>query len=178
MEYPCFMEIRGIKVYPNPVLRKSCMPIQGITSYEERLFEDMLWIMRLLRGIGLAAPQIGISKQLVVVDIGQGEIKLANPEILKSEGSDKMIEGCLSIPGAEVEVERAFRVTVKGLNEKGEFVEISASGLTARVLQHEIDHLRGKMIIDYWDIWNRAKYRMGLLSCRGKKSRQGPSQTL
>ena len=116
---------------------------------EVELFENMVFTMRAFNGIGLAAPQIGIPRQLIVVDTGEGLIKLANPQIIQVKGSDKMVEGCLSIPGADVEVKRRYKITVKGLNEKEKAVEIKAKGLLARVLQHEIDHLKGKLIIDY-----------------------------
>ena len=105
--------------------------------------------MRHFAGIGLAAPQIGISKSLIVVDIGEGPIKLANPVVLNAKGSDKMEEGCLSIPGVGVVIGRPNKIVVSGLNEKGEVVEVEAQGLLARVLQHEIDHLKGRLIIDY-----------------------------
>ena len=166
-----------IKKYPSLVLRKKCEPVQEMTAYEEKLFEDMLYIMRLSNGIGLAAPQIGISKRLVAADIGQGAIKLANPEVVKRNGKEKMIERCLSIPGAEVEVERASGVTVTGLNEKGEFIELAASGLLARVLQHEIDHLKGRLIIDYWNFWKRTKFKMGYFWA-GKSKYNVPDKTL
>jgi len=116
---------------------------------EVELFENMVFTMRAFNGIGLAAPQIGMSRQLIVVDTGESIIKLANPQIIQAKGNDKMVEGCLSIPGADVEVKRRYKITLKGLNEKGKTIEIKAKGLSARVLQHEIDHLKGKLIIDY-----------------------------
>ena len=104
--------------------------------------------MRHFAGIGLAAPQIGISKKLIVADIGDGPVMLANPKILKTKGAGKMEEGCLSIPGINVIIKRAEEVIVNGLNEKGKVIELKAQGLLARVLQHEIDHLNGRLIID------------------------------
>jgi len=105
--------------------------------------------MRHFTGIGLAAPQIGIAKSLIVADIGEGIVRLANPVILRTKGSDKMQEGCLSIPGVGVVIDRPDEIIVSGLNEKGKLIELEAHGLLARVLQHEIDHLKGKLIIDY-----------------------------
>ena len=143
------MKILEIKKYPDSILRQKCEPVEAVTSKEKRLFESMLLALRNFYGIGLAAPQIGESRRLIVADVEGKIIKLANPEIIKADGKDKMVEGCLSIPDVSVEVERPSSVIVKGLNEKGETVEIKANGLLARVLQHEIDHLNGKLIIDY-----------------------------
>lgn len=149
------MEPLEIKKYPDSVLRKKALEIKEITGKEVRLFEEMLFTMRHFAGIGLAAPQIGISKNLIVVDIGEGPIKLANPAVLSAQGSDKMEEGCLSMPGVVVVIDRPDKIVVSGLNEKGRIVELEAQGLLARVLQHEIDHLRGKLIIDYMSLLDK-----------------------
>ncbi|MBA7581080.1 Peptide deformylase [subsurface metagenome] len=109
----------------------------------------MVVTMRKTKGVGLAAPQIGILRRLIVVDIGEGVLKLANPEIVESTGRDLMEEGCLSVPGESIEIARATKIVVKGLNAKGEAVIFNAEGLLARVIQHEIDHLNGKLIIDH-----------------------------
>ena len=114
------MEILEIKKYPDAVLRKKCQAIEAITAQEKRCFEEMLFTMHTFKGIGLAAPQIGLTKQLIVADAGGGMIKLANPEIISSSGSDRMVEGCLSIPERTVEIKRSYEVMVKGINEKGE----------------------------------------------------------
>ncbi len=144
------MEPLGIKKYPDSVLRKKCAQVEEITDKEVKLFEEMLFTMRYFAGIGLAAPQIGIAKNLIVVDMGEGAIRLANPVILKTKGLGKRWEeGCLSIPGIGVTINRPEEVIVSGLNEKGKVVELEARRLLARVLQHEIDHLQGKLIIDY-----------------------------
>ncbi|MDD5005373.1 MAG: peptide deformylase [Candidatus Omnitrophica bacterium] len=143
------MEPLEIKKYPDSVLRKKCIVVERITETEVQLFEEMLFTMRHFAGIGLAAPQIGITRNMVVADIGEGPIMLANPKILNLRGAEKMEEGCLSIPGVEVVVERADEIMISGLNEKDEAIKLKARGLLARVLQHEIDHLQGKLIIDY-----------------------------
>lgn len=143
------MGILEIKKYPDSILRKMCKPVETVTPKEIRLLENMLLTMRTFCGIGLAAPQIGIAQRLIVADVDGEIIKLANPEIVKVNGEDKMVEGCLSIPDISVEIERPFGVIVKGLNEKGKIVEVKTEGLLARVLQHEIDHLNGRLIIDY-----------------------------
>jgi len=154
------MEPLEIKKYPDSVLRKKCILVERITETEVRLFEEMLFTMRHFAGIGLAAPQIGITRNMVVADIGEGPIMLANPKILNSRGAEKMEEGCLSIPGVEVIVERADEIIISGLNEKDESIKLKAQGLLARVLQHEIDHLNGKLIIDYLNILEKFKLRL------------------
>ncbi|MFH1904003.1 MAG: peptide deformylase [bacterium] len=140
-----------IKKHPNKILREKCMQVEKITNREKKLFDKMFLTMKYFCGIGLAAPQIGISKRLIVACVEERTIKLANPEIIDIRGSDNMVEGCLSIPDITVDIKRPFEVVVKGLNEKGKNIEIKAKGLLARVLQHEIDHLKGRLIIDYRD---------------------------
>jgi len=143
------MEPLRIREYPEDILRKRCAPIGEITDKEEGLFEAMLFTMRHSAGIGLAAPQIGIARNLIVADIGQGPIRLADPVILKTNGLNKKEEGCLSIPDVSVTIDRPDEIIVSGLNEKGKVITVEARGFLARVLQHEIDHLKGKLIIDY-----------------------------
>ena len=143
------MEPLKIKEYPDKILRKNCADVKEITDIEKNLFEKMIFTMNHFCGIGLAAPQIGIGRKLIVAEVEKTIIKLADPRIVAIKGIDKMIEGCLSVPDLTVEVERPYEVIVKGLNEAGRTVEIEAKGLLARVLQHEIDHLKGKLIIDY-----------------------------
>lgn len=160
------MEPLEIKKYPDKILRKTCKPVERITERESKLFEEMLFTMRHFCGIGLAAPQIGILQNLIVADSKEKTVKLANPEIVKIKGVDKMTEGCLSISNVGVEIERSYEVIVKGLNEKGEIVEVEAKGLLARVLQHEIDHLEGKLIIDYMSILKKLQFGLGFRNGR------------
>ena len=148
------------KKYPDKVLRKNCFSIEKITAKEKELFEKMLFTMKHFCGIGLAAPQIGVSKKLIVAEIGERTIKLANPQIVDIRGSDNMAEGCLSVPNVTVDIERPDRIIVEGLNEKGQTVEIKANGLLARVIQHEIDHLKGRLIIDYMDVLEELKFKV------------------
>lgn len=138
-----------IKKHPNKILREECTQVEKITNREKKLFDKMFFTMKYFCGIGLAASQIGISKRLIVACVEERTIKLANPEIIDIRGSDNMVEGCLSIPDITVDIKRPFEVVIKGLNEKGKNTEIKAKGLLARVLQHEIDHLKGRLIIDY-----------------------------
>ena len=115
--------------------------------------------MYLRCGIGLAAPQVGINEAMIVVDIGQGLYKVVNPRIVKRSGKQMLEEGCLSVPGVCIKVRRARKIVVKGEDEKGRFVTIEAEGLLACVFQHEIDHLKGKLIVDYASFIERLKIR-------------------
>lgn len=134
---------------PNPSLRKKTARVTRVTEEEDRQLDEMSRMMYLSGGIGLAASQVGINKQMAVVDIGDGLMKLINPVIVKKEGCEAQEEGCLSVPDASIRVKRAKKIHLEYLNEKGEALKISADGLLARVIQHEIDHLMGKLIVDY-----------------------------
>lgn len=149
----------GIRKYPDKVLRKNCSSIEEITDKERELFEKMLFTIKHFCGIGLAAPQIGISKKLIIAEVEERTIKLANPQIIDIRGFDNMAEGCLSVPDITVDIKRPNEIIVEGLNEKGQTVEIKAKGLLARVIQHEIDHLRGKLIIDYMSVFEKLKFK-------------------
>lgn len=143
------MGIYRIRKYGEPILRQKCRRVLRLASRENRVLSQMAATMYKVQGVGLAAPQIGLDEQLFVVDVGEGLIKLANPLILLKDGESVVEEGCLSVPHTMVKVRRASRVMVEGWNENEERVRIESEGLLARVLQHEIDHLRGILIIDY-----------------------------
>jgi len=149
-----------IRKYPDKIIKERCVPVENITTEEKELFEKMLFTMRHFCGIGLAAPQIGISKRLIVAEVEAKVIKLANPEIIETKGNDKMEEGCLSVPDTIVKIERPYEIIVRGLNEKRDKVEIKTEGLLARVLQHEIDHLNGRLIIDYMTILEELNFKL------------------
>lgn len=150
-------------LYPKPVLREQSKPIKEITPELEQLFEDMTEAMYVYDGVGLAAPQIGESLQLAIVDVGEGPLILVNPEIIeKSEEKETVEEGCLSLPDIRVDVMRPEKCVVQALNEKGEKVEYNADGLFARALQHEIDHLNGRLIIDHASTIQRTLLRSKL----------------
>ena len=153
--------------YPNSILRKKCDAIEAIDDQVVQLARDMLETMYEDKGIGLAAPQVGITRQLIVVDIGEGPLVLINPKIVEAEGSEIMEEGCLCLPGLNVEVERSARVRVTGLDTSGGAVEIDAEDLLARALQHEIDHLSGTLIID-----KVSKLKRDLVLKKYRKSQQ------
>ncbi|TET27063.1 peptide deformylase [Candidatus Aerophobetes bacterium] len=143
------MGVYRIREYGEPILRQKCRRVASLGSREKRVLSQMATAMYKAQGVGLAAPQIGLDEQLIVVD-GVGDlIKLANPLILLKDGESIMEEGCLSLPHTMVKVKRASRVIVEGWNENEERVRIEGEDLLARVLQHEIDHLMGILIIDY-----------------------------
>jgi len=135
----------------DPVLRQPTQPVTRITKRVSRLIQDMLETMYAVDGVGLAAPQVGVSEKIAVVDTGEGPIVLINPRIVNGSGEDIDVEGCLSIPGKQAYVKRLAKVKVEALNEKGKPFQIEAEGLLARALQHEIDHLNGVLYIDLVD---------------------------
>ena len=130
------------------ILKQISRPVLKITEDVAELAERMEIIMRAANGVGLAAPQLGILQRIVVYDSGDGFHALVNPKILQRKGSQIGLEGCLSIPGLQGDVERSAEVVVKGLDQHGRPVRVRADGLTSRVLQHEIDHLDGILFID------------------------------
>ncbi|MCD6583898.1 MAG: peptide deformylase [Candidatus Omnitrophica bacterium] len=148
-----------MRKYPDKILREKCQPVEEITSTEKDIFINMLFTMKYFRGIGLAAPQVGILRNLIVIDIGEGIIKLANPKVIKKKG-EKEMEGCLSIPGTGVSVKRSYEIGVEALNQEGKLIEVKAKGLLARVLQHKIDYLEGKLIVDYLPFLEKIKFRL------------------
>jgi len=137
-----------IRVYPDPILKKKTSFVAGITDDEKKLFEDMAKTMYVAGGVGLAANQVGVSKQIMVLDVGRGLLKLANPKILKASCKKSGEEGCLSFPEISVKIERPEKVVIEAMNHEGAMVKIEADGLFARALQHEMDHLAGVVIID------------------------------
>jgi peptide deformylase len=158
-----------ISRFPEPVLSKISRPIDVVSDKEKALLDDMLETMYLNQGIGLAAPQVGVSKRAIVADVGEGPIQLINPIIEKRRGSGVSQEGCLSLPGAMVEVKRAEKISYKGINRDGKLVEDEAEGLLARALQHEIDHLDGKLIINYANPIKRIFLKKRLIEASKEK---------
>jgi peptide deformylase len=138
-----------LRLFPDPALRGQARPLARFGRAPEALARAMLELMHAHHGIGLAAPQIGLPVRLIVADIGEGPVCLVNPLLSPSPARDCMTEGCLSLPGVEVEIERSRIVEVRGLDPSGTPVHFEARGLLARVLQHEVDHLDGVLIIDY-----------------------------
>ena len=141
-----------VRILGDPVLRQKAEPVTAITPELRSLIADMFDTMYAEEGVGLAAPQVGVSDRVIVVDPHDDETKpfaLINPEILDaSKETEKNEEGCLSIPGVRDMVERSSRVRVRGLSEDGEIREFDAEGLLSRILQHEVDHLDGILFFD------------------------------
>ena len=142
------MAIRQLRYVGDPILRKVSREVTEINDRIKTLLEDMVDIMYENDGVGLAAPQIGVLRRVIVIDVGEGPIKLINPEILEEEGENIDVEGCLSIPNRSGTVKRPERVKVKYLDENGEEKIIEGTSLSARALCHEIDHLNGILFID------------------------------
>lgn len=147
------MAVLDIKKYPENVLKKKSLPVDKFDKDLQRLIDDMIETMYAAPGVGLAAPQVGVSKRLLVIDVSSKEeerplIVLINPEIKEADGLADSEEGCLSIPEYSTTLKRADRVVVKGLDRNGKAVEIEGTGLLAKALQHEIDHLDGVLIVD------------------------------
>ncbi|HEY3133023.1 MAG TPA: peptide deformylase [Gemmatimonadaceae bacterium] len=144
------MSILDIRVLGDPVLRKPTKRVTEITDELKQLIADMFETMYAAEGIGLAAPQVGRSERLAVVDVDGAKFTLINPQVLSREGvTEKAEEGCLSIPDIYGDVERLGTVTIRATDENGNEYEASGSELLGRCLQHEIDHLDGKLFIDY-----------------------------
>ncbi len=149
------MKILDIRVLGDPVLRKITTPVEEVTDDIRSLISDMFDTMYAAEGIGLAAPQVGRTERVAVMDVEGQKFAFVNPEIIESEGTARGEEGCLSIPDIFGEVPRATRVIVRALNEKGEQVEAEGTELLARCMQHEIDHLDGRLFIDYLSMLKR-----------------------
>jgi peptide deformylase len=162
------MAVRPICFYPEAVLRQKARPVTVFDADLQRLIDDMIETMYAAPGIGLAAPQIGVSLQVFVVDITSGQDAKAletfiNPSIISTAGRVREEEGCLSVPGIHGPAPRAERVVMRGLNREGQEVEAEGEGLLARAFQHETDHLLGKLFFDRMGMVGRdlikRKYR-------------------
>ena len=156
--------IRTIVTTPNPVLRRKARPVTKFDDTLQKLIDDMIDTMRDAPGVGLAAPQVGVSEQVIVVEYAEEEeveegqepkevepklYVMVNPEIVKASPDTEIgVEGCLSIPGLVGEVERKYEVRIKALNRRGQSMKLKAEGWLARIFQHEIDHLNGVLFTD------------------------------
>jgi len=159
------MALLTILHYPDPRLRLCAKPVAAVTAGIRRLATDMLETMYAAPGIGLAATQVGVDQRVIVVDVsehGDAPQVFINPEILSRDGKEKMQEGCLSVPGVFEEVERAERVRVRAQDRDGRSLEFDADGLLAVCIQHEIDHLDGKLFVDYLSELKRQRIRRKL----------------
>jgi peptide deformylase len=151
------VSVLEIRVLGDPVLRKETKLVATVSDDIRQLIDDMFETMREAKGIGLAAPQVGRTERVTVIDVGGGTAPLAlvNPEIVEREGSIKGEEGCLSIPDVYDDVERSAKVVVRALDRTGAPITVEGEELLARCLQHEIDHLHGKLFIDHLSVLKR-----------------------
>lgn len=136
-------------IFPDPILRLQADPVLHVGEHERHLMKVMLASMIQWNGVGLAAPQVGFSACIIVLQAEGEKRALANPEILESEGSGTMVEGCLSLPGQVVTISRPASIWIQALDIQNRPIELKLEGFPARIVQHEIDHLNGKLIIDY-----------------------------
>ena len=144
------MAIREICHLPNPVLREKAKRVSTIDNSIQQLIDDMVETMQHANGLGLAAPQVGVSLRVIVLQMpGKEPMAIVNPEIVKREGERGVVEGCLSVPGYAGEIKRPLSVTVKGRDGQGKSVRLKATGLLAQALEHEIDHLNGVLYVDH-----------------------------
>lgn len=161
--------------YPDPRLRIRAKPVTDVDAGIRSLVADMLETMYDAPGIGLAATQVNVHKRVVVIDLSEDRddpLCLINPEILSAAGEVSYEEGCLSVPGVFEEVSRAERITVRALDPHGESLELDAEGLLAICIQHEMDHLEGKLFVDYLSTLKRERLKKKLR----KQARRGPAQ--
>ncbi|MGE5474872.1 MAG: peptide deformylase [Ignavibacteriales bacterium] len=155
------MALRLIRTENDEILRKISKPVGEVNQSIITLLDDMKDTLKENNGVGLAAPQVGVLKRIIVVDVGEGPIEIINPEIFNEEGSQIGVEGCLSIPEVFGEVERPLMLTVKGLDRNGKEFQIDAQDLLAIVICHEVDHLNGILfkdkVIKFIDMEGRKK---------------------
>lgn len=159
------MAILNILHFPDDRLRTKAKPVAEVTDKHRKLIKDMLETMYDAPGIGLAATQINFHEQILVIDISEEKNEptvLINPEILEKEGDQEFDEGCLSVPGIYETLHRAEKVRVKALNKEGESIEMTAVGLLAVCIQHEMDHLQGKLFVDYLSQLKKQRIRKKL----------------
>ncbi len=144
------MAIRTMRHLPDSVLRQKAKRVSAIDSSIQRLIDDMVETMQQANGVGLAAPQVGVSLRVVVVRMpGEEPIVIINPKMVKRAGEREVTEGCLSIPGYAGEIKRSISVTVKGQNRQGKAIRLKTTGLMAQALEHELDHLNGILYVDH-----------------------------
>ena len=163
------MSLLDIYVLDAPILRQDTTVLTEVTDAHRRLIDDMFDTMYAARGIGLAATQVGRTERICVVDVDKVKYALVNPEIVASDGEQTGEEGCLSIPEIYGDVTRAQHVVVRALDRDGNSFEIDATDLLARCLQHEIDHLHGRLFIDYLSLLKRQAAIKKWKKLRGKE---------
>lgn len=168
------MTILDILHYPDKRLRKVAKPVAEVDDSIKKLVAEMFETMYQAPGIGLAATQVNVHQQVIVIDVSPDKdqpLCLINPEILSEEGVEKSDEGCLSVPEIYEAVERAEKVTIKAMNENGEEYTLQADELLAVCIQHEMDHLKGKLFVDYLSPLKRQRVKKRLLKQQREESR-------
>lgn len=168
------MTILDILHYPDKRLRKVAKPVAKVDGKIKKLVEDMFETMYEAPGIGLAATQVDVHQQVIVIDVSPDKdqpLCLINPEILSEEGVEKCDEGCLSVPDIYEAVERAEKVTIKAMNENGDEYTLQADELLAVCIQHEMDHLKGKLFVDYLSPLKQQRVKQRLLKQQREESR-------
>jgi peptide deformylase len=156
------MAILEILEFPDPRLRTKAQPVAAVDASIRQLADDMLQTMYAAPGIGLAASQVNVHKRLVVIDVAEERnrpLVFINPEIVARDGDEETEEGCLSVPGIYEKVRRAEKITVRALNRDGKSFDMEAEGLLAVCIQHEMDHLEGKLFVDYLSELKRSRIR-------------------
>lgn len=173
------MAILTILEFPDDRLRKKGAPVAVVDESIKRLVDDMFETMYAAPGVGLAATQVNVQKRIVVIDVSEEKntpVCLINPEIVEKNGSEEMDEGCLSVPGVFEKVTRAETVKVRALDRNGDAFELEADGLLAVCIQHEIDHLDGKLFVDYLSPLKRQLIRKKLKKEQRQRGSQQPQK--
>lgn len=174
------MSVLTVLEYPDPRLRTIAAPVATVDAAVRRLVADLLETMYAAPGIGLAATQVDVHQRILVLDISENKdqpLCFINPEILERAGSAAGDEGCLSVPGVNEMVERAEKIRVRALDGEGQPVEIEAEGLLAVCIQHEMDHLEGKLFVDYLSELKRLRIRKKALKQRKREPGSGRAST-
>jgi peptide deformylase len=166
-----------IRIFGDPALRRRAKPVEKITPRHRQILSEMAQLMYAGAGIGLAATQVGLNESMIVVDIGSGLYKLINPKILKKEGEQVNQEGCLSVPEVCIKIKRAQQVWVEAQDEEGKKISLDAADLLACALQHEIDHLRGRVIVDYASFFERLKIKKKLAELKKRLQDENLSES-
>lgn len=167
------MAILDILHFPDPRLREMCQPVDEVNDEIRQLVDDMFETMYDAPGIGLAAAQVNVQKRVLVTDVSEDKsepLAFINPKIIKADGVEVMQEGCLSVPGFYEDVERAEQIVIEALDRDGKTFKMECDGLLAVCIQHEIDHLDGKLFVDYISPLkrNRIKHKLEKLKKQGK----------
>ncbi len=164
--------------FPDPRLRTRAKPVARVDEAVRQLIDDMFETMYAAPGIGLAATQVNVHQRIIVIDVSEDKdqpLVLVNPVISQTSGSEEMEEGCLSVPGVFETVQRAQQITVSALNRDGEAFELEVDGLLAVCIQHEIDHLDGKLFVDYLSSLKRERIRKRIAKSKREQAEPAPS---